>query len=98
MRQLKPHVLINTAAYTAVDRAEDEPEKCFAVNTLGVQQLAQYTSEIHCALVQISTDYVFGSQHRPIARTARTIRPNRKASTHGRNGKANRWRAAIRST
>lgn len=84
LRQLKPHVLINTAAYTAVDRAEDEPEKCFAVNAVGVQQLAQHTCDVHCALVQLSTDYVFGSQ-RPADRPHREDDPTEPQGVYARS-------------
>lgn len=58
--QLRPQVLINTAAYTAVDLAEDNAATCFAINRDAVQALAETTAHINCRLVQISTDYVFG--------------------------------------
>lgn len=55
-------VIINCAAYTAVDKAEDEPEKAAAVNTNGVANLAASGA----AIIHISTDYVFdGNGHRP---------------------------------
>lgn len=60
-RQLRPSVVINTAAYTAVDRAEQEPALCHAVNAAAVATLAELCDEGDCRLVQISTDYVFGS-------------------------------------
>ncbi len=60
LRGIRPSVLINAAAYTAVDRAEDEPQKCFAVNSEAVSLLAETTAHLGCRLVQISTDYVFG--------------------------------------
>lgn len=51
--------VINCAAYTAVDKAEDEPKKADAVNHLGVKNLTE-TSEIEgVKLIHISTDYVF---------------------------------------
>lgn len=55
----RPDFCINAAAYTAVDLAETEPEKAFAVNAEGVQNLAEACAEIKAVLVQISTDYVF---------------------------------------
>lgn len=55
-------VIINCAAYTAVDKAEDEPEKAAAVNAAGVANLAASGA----AVIHISTDYVFdGDGHRP---------------------------------
>ena len=55
----RPDFCINAAAYTAVDLAETEPEKAFAVNAEGVQNLAEACVESKTILVQISTDYVF---------------------------------------
>jgi dTDP-4-dehydrorhamnose reductase len=58
--RLKPSAVINAAAYTAVDRAEAEPARCFQVNAHAVQALCEVCRELDCPLVQISTDYVFG--------------------------------------
>lgn len=60
LQQLQPAVVINTAAYTAVDRAESEPAVCHALNAQGVASLAEVCRELNCVLVQVSTDYVFG--------------------------------------
>ncbi|HLA86200.1 MAG TPA: dTDP-4-dehydrorhamnose reductase [Thermoguttaceae bacterium] len=57
---LRPDVVVNTAAYTQVDRAESEPEKARAVNVEGVIHLVEACRRLDAALVQISTDYVFG--------------------------------------
>lgn len=54
-----PTVLVNCAAYTAVDRAEEEPEKANLVNGLGVRNLALACRKLDISLVHISTDYVF---------------------------------------
>nr|WP_269141320.1 dTDP-4-dehydrorhamnose reductase [Sphingomonas sp. IC-56] len=51
--------VINAAAYTAVDRAEDEPAKAWAVNALGPAILAECCREAGIPIVQVSTDYVF---------------------------------------
>ncbi|SMO85816.1 dTDP-4-dehydrorhamnose reductase [Gracilimonas mengyeensis] len=59
MGNLKPDVLINCAAYTKVDQAEEEPEKAFAINGEGVANLAGYCAEHDIKLVHFSTDYVF---------------------------------------
>lgn len=56
----KPEVIFNAAAYTAVDKAESDPETAYAVNTAAVQTLAKAASHVNARLVQISTDFVFG--------------------------------------
>ena len=55
----KPDAIIHCAAYTAVDKAEDEPEICRAVNTDAVKNLAQICKDIDAKMIYISTDYVF---------------------------------------
>ncbi len=54
-----PDAIINCAAYTDVDGAETNREKCFAANASGVENLAHAAKKIDCAFVTISTDYVF---------------------------------------
>lgn len=62
----RPAVVINAAAYTAVDRAEQEPEQAFAVNRDGPAHLAASCARQGIPLLHISTDYVFdGKQNRP---------------------------------
>lgn len=60
LRGLSPSAVINTAAYTQVDRAEEESQRCWAINADGVGCLAKVCGELGVPLVQISTDYVFG--------------------------------------
>jgi dTDP-4-dehydrorhamnose reductase len=69
--EIRPRAVVNTAAYTLVDRAEEEPELCRAVNVSGVAYLAEVCRAVGSALVQISTDYVFGNSRRrkPYRRT-----------------------------
>lgn len=55
----KPDLLINCAAYTKVDDAEDNPEDAYAVNEIGVQNLAHACNRHNVFLVHYSTDYVF---------------------------------------
>src|SRR5271166_1681455 len=55
----KPDLAINLAAYTAVDRAESEPEAAWAVNCAGVANVAAVCGEDGTPLVHLSTDYVF---------------------------------------
>ena len=64
--QLQPDVIINAAAYTAVDKAEGEPEKAYAVNGEGVANIARSAERHGACVLHISTDYVFaGDGKRP---------------------------------
>jgi dTDP-4-dehydrorhamnose reductase len=61
-----PDIIINCAAYNAVDLAEEEWRKAFSVNGLGVKHLALAANEYGAVLVHYSTDYVFdGNNNRP---------------------------------
>ncbi len=55
----RPDIVVNAAAYTAVDRAEDEPEAAFAVNRDGPAALARLCAAAGVPLIHLSTDYVF---------------------------------------
>lgn len=55
----RPDAVIHCAAYTAVDKAEDNPELCKAVNEEGTNNIAKVCKEIDAKMVYISTDYVF---------------------------------------
>lgn len=55
----KPELVINAAAYTAVDQAEDEPELAFRINADAAGEAAAAARDIGAAIIQISTDYVF---------------------------------------
>lgn len=55
----KPDFCINASAYTAVDLAETEKEKAFAVNATGVGNLAQACKDFKTVFIHVSTDYVF---------------------------------------
>ena len=56
---LSPDAVISAAAYTAVDRAETEPDMAYAVNARGAGALAEATADLGLPLVHLSTDYVF---------------------------------------
>ena len=58
--QHQPEVVVNCAAYTAVDAAETDQERCFAINSEGVKHLAEACARFNAKLIQVSTDYVFG--------------------------------------
>lgn len=64
--RLRPDAVMHCAAYTAVDLAEDEKERCDQINRVGTENIARACAEIGCKLLYISTDYVFpGDGDRP---------------------------------
>ncbi|MDI9400877.1 MAG: dTDP-4-dehydrorhamnose reductase [Limisphaerales bacterium] len=70
LSQLKPAVILNAAAYTAVDKAESDEEKATQLNAQAPEILAQYAKENDTLLVHYSTDYVFGGKgSRPYVET-----------------------------
>jgi len=66
IREVKPEVIVNAAAYTAVDRAESEPDLAFAINATAARILAEEAKKLGALLVHYSTDYVFdGNERQP---------------------------------
>lgn len=66
LQRLRPRVVINAAAHTAVDKAESEPGKALAINRDGAAHLAEACADVNAALLHVSTDYVFdGSKATP---------------------------------
>lgn len=59
VRRIKPAVIVNATAYTAVDKAESEQDKARLVNATSIKALAEAAEEIGAWLVHYSTDYVF---------------------------------------
>ncbi len=59
LRKVRPNVVINAAAYTAVDKAESEPEAAEAVNARGAGAVAEAAAALGLPVLQVSTDYVF---------------------------------------
>jgi len=59
VRAVKPDLIINPAAYTAVDKAEAEPELAYAINAAAPQVLAEETARLGARLIHFSTDYVY---------------------------------------
>ncbi len=73
MTDFKPDVIVNTAAYTAVDQAEREPDSAFALNRDGARLLAEAAAKRGAALIHLSTDYVFdGLKPEPYVETDTT--------------------------
>jgi dTDP-4-dehydrorhamnose reductase len=59
VRRIEPAVVVNAAAYTAVDKAETETDLCFAINAAAPRVLAEEAARLDALLVHYSTDYVF---------------------------------------
>ena len=79
---MRPDLVINTAAYTAVDKAENDAGAAFAVNRDGAAVLAAAAGRYGCPIIHISTDYVFdGAKAAPYVETD----PVDPASVYGRS-------------
>ena len=59
VREIKPDLIINPAAYTAVDKAESEPALANTINAIAPQILAEEAARLNAALIHFSTDYVY---------------------------------------
>lgn len=82
VNDIAPDIIINCAAYTAVDRAESEPDLADAVNHRAVAALAEASRRQGACLLHISTDYVFdGTAHRPYGEDS----PTAPMSVYGRS-------------
>lgn len=71
----RPDVVVNAAAYTAVDQAEDEPELAQRINADAAGEAAGAAREAGAAIIQISTDYVFDGTAREPYRETDSVRP-----------------------
>lgn len=66
LQELRPEIVINTAAMHHVERCEYEPEKAFAINGLGARNLSIVSRDVGAVLMHVSTDYVFdGTKESP---------------------------------
>lgn len=92
LRDRRPAAIVNCAAYTLVDKAESDAETCFAINATAVERLAGICRSLDCALVQISTDYVFGGA--PLGRPWRETDAPSPASVYARSKLAGEIAAA----
>lgn len=71
IRGIKPNIIVNAAAYTAVDKAESEPDRAMAINGIAPGIMAEEAKKINAAIVHYSTDYVFdGSATTPYDESA----------------------------
>lgn len=81
LSEYKPDAVIHCAAYTKVDLAESEPERCWRVNVDGTRNIAEACRALNAKMVYISTDYVFpGEGDRPYE----VSDPIRPLNTYGR--------------
>ena len=62
LTEVKPDAVIHCAAWTAVDAAEDNVEKCRLVNAGGTENIAKVCKELDCKMMYISTDYIFNGE------------------------------------
>ena len=70
LRQISPDIIVNAAAYTAVDKAESEPERAYVLNAQAPAVLAQEAKRLNAWLIHYSTDYVFnGHSSQPYLET-----------------------------
>ncbi len=71
--EVAPHLIVNAAAYTAVDKAEAEPEVAHAINAAATRKIAELAQQAGAPLIHISTDYVFdGGKNTPYTETDAT--------------------------
>ncbi|MCM4712268.1 sugar nucleotide-binding protein, partial [Escherichia coli] len=59
VRSIRPDIIVNAAAHTAVDKAESEPEFAQLLNATSVEAIAKAANEVGAWLIHYSTDYVF---------------------------------------
>lgn len=71
----RPDLIINAAAYTAVDRAEEEPELAKAINATAVGVMAEWAAREHARLIHLSTDFVFDGSGQRAYRTDDEVAP-----------------------
>ncbi|TRU34761.1 MAG: dTDP-4-dehydrorhamnose reductase [Microcystis aeruginosa Ma_MB_F_20061100_S20] len=70
IREIHPDYLVNAAAYTAVDKAETEPDLAYSINTIAPKIMAESAEKIQAKFLHISTDYVFdGRKNTPYLET-----------------------------
>lgn len=92
VRSVRPDVIVNAAAYTAVDKAESEPELAHAVNVDAPRAMAEAATELGARLIHYSTDYVFDGEKATPYVESDAVAPT---GTYGRSKEAGE--AAVRA-
>ncbi len=75
VQKIQPNIVINAAAYTAVDKAESDSDAAYAVNAKGPEYLALACKEIGARLIQVSTDFVFDANKNTPYQVSDTTNP-----------------------
>ena len=74
LKEVRPDVVINTAAMHNVEKCENDPEKSFKVNGIGAKNLSHICNDLNSTLLHISTDYVFdGNKRKPYVETDKPL-------------------------
>lgn len=94
LESCQPNVVINTAAYTAVDKAETEPDLAFLINERAVGQLAAAAAKRGIPLIHLSTDYVF---HNELRRPLREDDPTDPVGVYARSKRLGEIEALARN-
>lgn len=85
LKERKPEIIVNAAAYTAVDKAETDEKAAYAINAEAVDVLAQYAKTNDTLLVHYSTDYVFDGEKKEAYLETDAINPQ---SVYGKSKRA----------
>jgi dTDP-4-dehydrorhamnose reductase len=75
LQEYQPDLIINPAAYTAVDKAESEPEQAYSINAQAPQLLAEEAAKIGARLIHFSTDYVYAGNQQGVYTETDTTQP-----------------------
>jgi dTDP-4-dehydrorhamnose reductase len=76
VREVKPDLIINPAAYTGVDKAESEPELAFAINATAAKVLAEEAARHGASMIHFSTDYVYDGTKKNAYLESDEVNPN----------------------
>lgn len=75
VQNIQPDLIINPAAYTAVDKAESEPDLAYAINATAPQVLAEEAAKLNARLIHLSTDYVYAGNKQGIYQESDPTQP-----------------------
>jgi dTDP-4-dehydrorhamnose reductase len=75
LESIQPDIIINTAAYTSVDKAESDYDSVYLINSKGAKNLAKYCSDNDVILIHLSTDYVYSGDIKGFYKETDTLNP-----------------------